>query len=290
MDLSIMNFRYKNLSLFILCLSIMPSAYAINLHEKVKQYERDGWKVGVSVLFSDKKSVSINGSQRFPLNSTVKAISCANVLSKVDNGSLSLNREMKVTEKNIESYSPVAKDYIGRPFSLSQACKAATEYSDNTGANFSISSGGGPKGLTNFMRSIGDDITRSDRYEPDLTVNPESDLRDTTTPDAMSASIKKLLTGNVLSDKSKTQLKEWMIDNKVADNMLRASLPPGWKIADRSGASDYGIRGITSMVWSDNHEPVFISIYVRKKDTSLDERSEVIRVLGAHIFSEYLTK
>jgi beta-lactamase class A CARB-1 len=43
------------------------------------------------------------------------------------------------------------------------------------------------------------------------------------------------------------------------------------------------------MVWSNNHDPVFISIYVRKADTSLDERSEVIRVLGSHIFDEYLS-
>lgn len=121
-----------------------------------------------------------------------------------------------------------------------------------------------------------------------LTHNPVDDLRDTTTPNAMSLSIKNILTGDVLSNASKDQLKKWMINNKVADNMLRASLPKGWKIADRSGASDYGIRGITSMVWSNNHEPVFISIYVRKGDSSLDERSEVIRILGAHIFNEYL--
>ncbi|HHR6129873.1 TPA: serine hydrolase [Providencia alcalifaciens] len=139
------------------------------------------------------------------------------------------------------------------------------------------------------MRAIGDTVTRSDRYEPELTVNPEGDLRDTTTPDAMSKSIKKILTGEVLSNSSKEQLKEWMVNNKVADNMLRASLPKGWKIADRSGASDYGVRGITSMVWSNNHDPVFISIYVRKADTSLDERSEVIRILGSHIFDEYLS-
>ena len=42
------------------------------------------------------------------------------------------------------------------------------------------------------------------------------------------------------------------------------------------------------MVWSNDHEPVFISIYVRKGDTSLEERSEVIRILGSHIFNEYL--
>lgn len=283
-----MRLRFKTLATLVLCMPIVSSAFALNLHDQVKQYEKEGWKVGLSILYSDNSSVSINGDQRFPLDSTVKSIACANVLAKVDAKKISLNHSMIVTEKNIVTYSPVAKNYINKPFTLEKACEAANEYSDNTGANFAILSGGGPEGLTAFMRLIGDTVTRSDRYEPELTINPVDDLRDTTTPNAMSLSIKNILTGDVLSNASKDQLKKWMINNKVADNMLRASLPKGWEIADRSGASDYGIRGITSMVWSNNHEPVFISIYVRKGDSSLDERSEVIRILGAHIFNEYL--
>lgn len=283
-----MRLRFKTLATLVLCMPIVSSAFALNLHDQVKQYEKEGWKVGLSILYSDNSSVSINGDQRFPLDSTVKSIACANVLAKVDAKKISLNHSMIVTEKNIVTYSPVAKNYINKPFTLEKACEAANEYSDNTGANFAILSGGGPEGLTAFMRSIGDTVTRSDRYEPELTINPVDDLRDTTTPNTMSLSIKNILTGDVLSNASKDQLKKWMINNKVVDNMLRASLPKGWEIADRSGASDYGIRGIASMVWSNNHEPVFISIYVRKGDSSLDERSEVIRILGAHIFNEYL--
>lgn len=283
-----MRLRFKTLATLVLCMPIVSSAFALNLHDQVKQYEKEGWKIGLSILYSDNSSVSINGDQRFPLDSTVKSIACANVLAKVDAKKISLNHSMIVTEKNIVTYSPVAKNYINKPFTLEKACEAANEYSDNTGANFAILSGGGPEGLTAFMRSIGDTVTRSDRYEPELTINPVDDLRDTTTPNTMSLSIKNILTGDVLSNASKDQLKKWMINNKVADNMLRASLPKGWEIADRSGASDYGIRGIASMVWSNNHEPVFISIYVRKGDSSLDERSEVIRILGAHIFNEYL--
>lgn len=274
----------------MLGMSITSSVYAQPLQDTVKDYEKKGWKVGLTVLFSDNKAISVNGNERFPLDSTVKAIACANVLSKVDKGSLSLNHSMIVTKENLVTHSPVAENFINKPFTLAQACKATTEFSDNTGANFAILSGGGPEGLTEFMRSIGDEVTRSDRYEPELTINPEDDYRDTTTPYAMSTSLKKILTGRVLSEQSKAQLIEWMINNKVANNMLRASLYGGWKIADRSGASDYGIRGITSMVWSDNHDPVFISIYVRKEGTTLDERSEVIRVLGYHIFNEYLQK
>lgn len=283
-----MSLLFKRLVTLALTIPIVSSAFALNLDEQVKLYEKEGWKIGLSILFSDNKSISINGNKRFPLDSTVKSLACANVLNKVDAKKISLNHYMIISDKNMMEYSPVAKDYLNKPFSLEQACKAANEYSDNTAANFAILSGGGPEGLTAFMREIGDTITRSDRYEPELTINPENDLRDTTTPDAMNQSMREILTGKILSDASKNQLKEWMINNKVADNMLRASLPEGWKIADRSGASDYGLRGITSMVWSNYHEPVFITIYVRKADTSLDERSEVIRILGSHIFNEHL--
>lgn len=283
-----MSLLFKRLVTLALTIPIVSSAFALNLDEQVKLYEKEGWKIGLSILFSDNKSISINGNKRFPLDSTVKSLACANILNKVDAKKISLNHYMIISDKNMMEYSPVAKDYLNKPFSLEQACKAANEYSDNTAANFAILSGGGPEGLTAFMREIGDTITRSDRYEPELTINPENDLRDTTTPDAMNQSMREILTGKILSDASKNQLKEWMINNKVADNMLRASLPEGWKIADRSGASDYGLRGITSMVWSNYHEPVFITIYVRKANTSLDERSEVIRILGSHIFNEHL--
>ena len=65
-----------------------------------------------------------------------------------------------------------------------------------------------------------------------------NDLRDTTTSNAMSLSIKNILTGDVLKC-IQSSIKKWMINNKVADNMLRAS-SKGWGIADRSGASDMG--------------------------------------------------
>jgi len=280
----------KPLAAVVLSASFVPVSMAATLEDQVKTLSQKGWQIGISILDMDNKMISINGDQRFPLDSTVKAIACANVLSKVDAKKLTLNDSKIITQKDLVTYSPVVKDYVNKKLTLKEACQITTAYSDNTAANIAISAGGGPKGLTSFMRSIGDEITRSDRYEPDLVINPEGDNRDTTTPNAMNASMKKLLTGKVLSKDSKEQLKQWMMGNKVADNMLRAALPKEWKIADRTGASDYGIRGITSMVWSETHAPVFISIYVRKSETSLDERSAVIKLLSEHIVKEHLIK
>ncbi|MCT9980881.1 class A beta-lactamase [Acinetobacter sp. I-MWF] len=270
--------------------SLQSVTMATTLEEQIKTLSKNGWQVGVSILDMDDKLISINGDNRFPLDSTVKALACANILAKVDAKKFNLDYSKTIRQKDIVTYSPIVKDYVNKKLTIKQACEITTAYSDNAAANFAIELGGGPIGLTSFMRSIGDEVTRSDRYEPDLVINPESDIRDTTSPNAINASMKKLLMGNVLSKNSKVQLKEWMMGNKVADNMLRATLPKGWEIADRTGASDYGIRGLISMVWSETHAPVFISIYVRKADTSLDERSEVIKLLSENIVKEYLIK
>lgn len=261
---------------------------ATNLEDRVHHFEKLGWSIGVTVLETDNgEKESIHGDKRFHFNSTIKALACANILEKSDKNIISLDDSIKLKKGDIVTYSPVTKDYVGRNLTLKQACDATLTYSDNTAANYTISAGGGPNGLTNFMRSIGDDVLRSDRYEPELTKNIEYDIRDTTTTNAMTSSLNKILLGNVLSDSSKKQLRAWMEGNKVADNLLRVSLPSGWSIADRSGASDYGVRGIIALAWSESNSPVIIAMYVRKEGTSMAERDQVIADLGHVIFDKY---
>lgn len=277
------------LSSLLLSNFIFPSSvFASTLSDKVNSYENQGWSIGVTVFDTKSgKRESVHGEKRFHFNSTIKALACANVLAKVDKGQLALDDFIELKKKDIVTYSPVTEKLIGKKLTLRDACEATLTYSDNTAANYAISSVGGPDGLTAFMRSIGDNALRSDRYEPDLTKNIEYDIRDTTTTDAMAQSLYRILLQDVLSEKSRTQLKKWMEGNKVADDLLRASLPDGWFIADRSGASDYGVRGIISIVWSENRQPLVIAMYVRKDGSSMNERDKVISDIGATIFSSY---
>ena len=67
-----MNLRFKMLATLALSMPIVTSAFALNLHDQVKIYEKEGWKVGLSILYSDNSSISINGNQRFPLDGLVK--------------------------------------------------------------------------------------------------------------------------------------------------------------------------------------------------------------------------
>jgi beta-lactamase class A len=89
-------------------------------------------------------------------------------------------------------------------------CAAAVELSDNTAANLLLAQVGGPAGLTQFVRLLGNPVTRLDRTEPDLNSALQDDPRDTTSPVAMVDSMEKLLTGNALSAASRAQLASWL--------------------------------------------------------------------------------
>ena len=76
---------------------------------------------------------------------------------------------------------------------MEELARAAVVVSDNTAANLLLARLGGPPGLTQFVRSLGDATTRLDRNEPDLNVNDPGDDRDTTSPRAMISRARRAL-------------------------------------------------------------------------------------------------
>ncbi len=88
------------------------------------------------------------------------------------------------------------------------------------------------------MHNMGDHVTRLDRWEPELNEAIPNDERDTTMPAAMAATLRKLITGELLTLASRQQLIDWMEADKVAGPLLRSVLPAGWFIADKSGAGE----------------------------------------------------
>jgi beta-lactamase class A len=276
----------------IFLLNIVFSSYvnASPIIKKIEQFEKDlGARIGVSIydVSRNKSLFDYRGDVRFPLMSTFKTLACAKLLADVDKGNQSLKTAVVIKESSLITWSPVTKNHLGEEFSLLQACTATMIMSDNTAANIVLDHINGPKSLTQFMRSIGDEVTRLDRIEPFLGEAMEGDVRDTTTPNAIARSLNELLFGSTLSATSKAQIKQWMMDNKVSDSLLRSTLPKDWSIADRSGAGGYGSRGITALVWSDKRSPLIISIYLTQTDASFALRNQAIAEIGKEIFSVY---
>lgn len=281
----------KKLLLLLGLLASSSVTYAAKLNEDSAAIEQHiGGRIGVSVWDTQNdEHWDYRGDERFPMMSTFKTLACATMLSEMDSEKLDKNATAKVEERNIVVWSPVMDRMAGQTTRIEHACEAAMLMSDNTAANIVLRSIGGPNGVTRFLRSIGDGATRLDRFEPRLNEAKPGDKQDTTTPNAIVNTLHTLLEGDALSYESRIQLKIWMQDNKVSESLMRSVLPKGWSIADRSGAGGFGSRGITAMIWKENHKPIYISIYITETDLSLQARDQVIAQVSQLILDEYNT-
>ena len=288
--------KFSKIIIVIWSLLIPSITFALNtqftpVEKKVKSIEkRLSAQVGVTILNVETgDNWNYKGDDTFPLTSTFKTIACAKLLYDNDHKIVDIESTVKIKEIDLMEYSPVMKNYIGQQITLKQVCQAAMYMSDNTAANIIIKAVDGTQSITDFVSDIGDKNTRLDRIEPYLNEALLDDPRDTTTPNAISNTLKKLLFSSILSDSSKNQLKEWMINNQVTGNLLRSVLPDNWEIADRSGAGGFGARSITAVVWLQNQSPIIISIYISQTDASMDERNQAIVEIGKTIFDSYIS-
>ncbi|AVI62623.1 class A beta-lactamase [Halomonas sp. GFAJ-1] len=222
----------------------------------------------------------VNADERFAMSSTFKTLACGALLAQVDEGQLALDTEVSFAASELVTYSPVTEQYAGQqPMTLFELCDATMTTSDNTAANLVLEALGGPEAVTAFARSMDDSTTRLDRFETELNEATPGDKRDTTTPNAMLATLEKLVLGDVLTPESRQQLETWMKGNAVADGLFRAAMPD-WAIADRTGAGGYGSRSITAIIWPPEQAPTVVVFYITETEASFEARNAAIASLG----------
>ena len=265
-----------------------PKRDAVRAAERrIAEIERKaGGRLGVYVRDSGSGlELAHRAHERFPMCSTFKFLAAAAVLKKVDTGELRLDAEIAYGEKDVLEYAPETKMHVADGhMRLGDLCAAAIQWSDNTAANLMLKQIGGPAGLTRYARSIGDMVTRLDRTEPTLNTAIPGDLRDTSTPAAIAHTLETVLTRGVLSAVSARQLEDWMVGDKVADARLRAGLPKGWTIGDKTGTGDNGTANAVAVIRPPNRKPLFAASYLTgSKGTPADRNAvhaEVGRLIG----------
>jgi beta-lactamase class A len=209
--------------------------------------------------------------------STFKFLAAAAVLKRVDEGKEKLDRFVSYGAKDILEYAPVTKAHLEEGgMALGALCAAAIEQSDNTAGNLLLDSIGGPVGLTNFMRGIGDEKTRLDRKEPELNTAIPGDERDTTTPAAMCADMQRLLLGNVLSQSSRHQLEDWLQHNQTGALMIRAGVPKTWTVGDKTGRGANGATNDVAIIRPPGSAPVLVAIYSIGSTSSAGDRAATV--------------
>jgi len=209
--------------------------------------------------------------------STFKFLAAAAILKRVDDGQEKLDRFIHYGAKDILEYAPVTKAHLNDGgMTLAALCAAAIEQSDNTAGNLLLDSIGGPAGLTNFARSIGDETTRLDRKEPELNSATPGDERDATSPAAMCANMERLVLGNVLSEPSRHQLEDWLQHNETGTLMIRAGVPKTWTVGDKTGRCGNGATNDAAIIRPPGRASLLVAVYAIGSTSSVDDGAAIV--------------
>jgi beta-lactamase class A len=241
----------------------------IGFKELEKEYDA---RLGVYALDTGSdQSVSYRGDERFIYASTHKALAVGALLKKksIEN----LGEKINYTEDDLVNYNPITEKHVDTGMTLRELSDASIRYSDNTAGNLILEAIGGPEGFKEVLREIGDDVTEPERIEPELNNVEPGETRDTSTPKALAESLQAFSLGSALPAEKQNLLNNWLKQNTTGDALIRAGVPKGWTVGDKTGAGSYGTRNDIAVIWPPDGDPIILAVLSsrEKKDAKYDD-------------------
>ena len=240
--------------------------------------ERDnGGRLGfVAHDIGSGRRLAWRGEERFVYCSTFKMFLAAATFLRVQAGEERLDRMIPVTAADMVSHAPVTEPAVGGSLSVEALMKGTVEVSDNPAANLLLKALGGLEVMQAFYRSLGDDSTTVDRFEP--TMNRLDGDKDTITPLHSAANLKRLLidADTPLSAPHKATLLRWMTDTPTGPARIKAGVPAGWTVAHKTGTGGYGPTNDIGLLYPPTGAPVIVAAYYHATRRTTPEANDAV--------------
>lgn len=256
-----------------------------NLRAQVAQIgEMVGGNVGASIAIDGSDPIPlINGDKRFLFMSTVKTLVAIEALKQVEDGKLSLDEPVEITQDDLAVMTPINMTFPRGTTTtpLYNVIWTAIVDSDNSAPNVLMRLMDGPKGVEKFFNERGVTDLSVDRNIRDLLIyayqvkdfdgviahlaekdklpggsgayflgSIESPVyqsdKDTITPDAMVRILSMLIGGKLLDAERTNVLISIMEQTRTGAKRLKGMLPPGTVVGHKTGT---GHRSVNDTGW-----------------------------------------
>ena len=282
-------------------------------------------EVGVAAWRLDGRGprVLLNADEAFPMASTFKIAVAGAVLAKIDAGTLRLETLLPVDSVRYVESDVIANSLIhpGVSLSVHNLLELMLTHSDNTATDVLTTAAGGPAAVTAWVRNQGITGLRVDRdtagivrdffgmpsgtFSEALAVarkadpkldergnHPnaafDNDPRDISTPNSMAELLTKIFTGHALSPASTKVLIETMERCHTGDDRIRARLPAGTTVADKTGTLGGSVNDVGVITLPNGQGQIVCCVFVKKSELPFAAREKVIADIARAIYDYFL--
>ena len=337
-----MNPILKTISLFFplalatACLAQTPAKFGPSLVTDIslQRLEREitraaqsaGGTVGVSAIHIESgRRIALNPRERFPMASTYKVPIAVQLLTRVDQGEITLKQMVELKPNDLHPGGGVLTTLFTKPgvvLSVRNLLELMLLISDNSATDLLLRLAGGPEAVTARMRALGIrdmeihrptinliadvegyNLPPETEWTPELfkklyqATTPESrraaaakfaaDSRDTTTPEAMGVLLERIYRGDLLKRESGALLLDIMERCRTGEARLKGILPAETTVAHKTGT----IGGITNDVGiitlPDGAGHIAIAVFVKSLEKDIAERERAIAQIARAVYDYF---
>jgi beta-lactamase class A len=200
-------------------------------------------RVGVACSLPGKAlDCGLHAAGAFPMQSVYKLPITMAALHAVEQGKLRLDQQVRFLPSDLispDQYSPLrdAHPHGNADVPVEDLMRVAITESDGVASDIMIRILGGPAAVDGYVRSLGIRGIHIADTEQTLGRDVKLEDRDTAEPRAMAALLRLLADRSSLSPEHTQLLLGWMASTHTGDRRMRALLPPGTQVADKTGTS-----------------------------------------------------
>jgi len=237
--------RYVALILYFLALGMSTQGHS--QHTLQRQFERIAdtirGNIGISALHLESgESTSLNGDQKFPMQSVYKFPIAMVMLHEIDRGVFSLEDTIEVSKEAYipkAGHSPIRERYPnGVKLTLKEILEYNVSSSDGTACDVLLRLLGGTEQVQQSIHDLGVTDIAIATTEMVQVANDTIQYQNWSTPIAMNELLKVFYQGDYLSEESRDVLLAFMsISNAWFDRRIKGLLPAETPLAHKTGTA-----------------------------------------------------
>jgi beta-lactamase class A len=238
-------------------------------------------KVGAAAFVLETgQNASLNGSEKFAMQSVYKLPISMAVMKEVDAGKYRSDQEIEIKKEDFVSkgQASLLRDNFpdGTKIELWHVIEYAISHSDGTASDVLLNLAGGPSEVQKYLTEIGVTDMMIKSSEKELGKDWQVQYENFATPNAAIALLTELKSGASLDRERSKLIMDFMNESEPGANRLRGQLPESAYVAHKTGTSGTrsGLTAATNdigIVSLPNGNFLLIAVFVG--DSTADEKT-----------------